>query len=86
MARITKSEVESRVDLLNQLFENNGSIWHVKFSHRYNYFVIDRMIDQDTPYSDPLVAGTLRECYNYLCGMLRSLDMYTETMRLGDKL
>ena len=86
MELITRQDVENRISFLNTLLENNGSIWHVKFSHRYNYYVIERMLGEHTPYGDPLVAGTKAECYSYLCGMLRSIDMYTETARLGDKL
>lgn len=74
--QITCQTVETRVDYLNQLLSDNGSTLRVKFMYKYNYFAVVPVYAADgSEYGmDNLVAGSKRDCYDYLCGMIRGIE------------
>lgn len=74
---ITKQDVELRVERINELLAATDTNRRIRFSGRNDYHVIEETCAQDmySAYGEPYVAGTKRECYNYVCAMLKAFDL-----------
>lgn len=76
--RIRQSDVMNKLDYLNQLLAQKGSSLRVTYSGRYSYNVLEETRANDLSYRTygVLCSGTKKECYEYVCAMLRGIDMY----------
>jgi len=77
MQRIVKQDVEIRIAYANELLARHGSNVRLHFS-RYNdyYKVAERNPDMIGSFESARdFSGTMRECYNYLIGFIRSLNI-----------
>jgi len=77
--RITESDVRVKLDYLNELLTAINSPFRLNFSFRYNYYVLEEVNASDNlpTATYNYCAGTKRECYDYLCAMLRGIDIYS---------
>lgn len=74
--RITRAEVNSRVEYINKRLAKANKDWRVQFEHRYDYYGLDKINAKTgaTMGFNALKTGTMREVYTYLCGMVEALD------------
>lgn len=69
MARITKDEIDVRVNWYNQ---HNTSDATIKLSRRNGYYALD--LYSNGKMLRAIRTGTARECYDYMCGVMFAMD------------
>lgn len=76
---INESDVRIKVKHMNDLLTAIESPYRLKFSFRYNYYVLEEVnANNDLPTAqDRYCAGSKRECYNYICAMLHGIDLHS---------
>ena len=74
---ITKQDIQICLDGINNVLAQRNASYRLALHGRYNYSVIEKVkaMDEYISFGDPLVAGTKRECYNYVCALLRGMYM-----------
>jgi hypothetical protein len=72
--RIQESDIMIQLDGVNEILAKINSEWRIRFSGRYGYSVLEKVAaNSNLPYSDPIVAGTKKECYVYAAALLRGM-------------
>lgn len=70
---MTTKQLKQEIECIVRMLNSCGS--HIVFTHRYDYYCIDRLMPGTTAIAESCSGMTLKECYYFVLGLWSAISM-----------